>query len=405
MMFRSIIFFNMEAQQFIKFIAKWFEVLFQDVKSRIDRGELTITGEYSFPDFLRVAESQHHYIIELTGATNIVDLAAYRIQQPKKTEKVGNVASLLNPGHKVEGVSSALINITGEDNVFMNLTFSTAFDQEKFERKINVSLNKSNIQADFDAKTLIFVSEDANKLVFRNIDLVRAEGFELFFKRISTAIVVKKTIGEAQLQHWLMEKSQEMMAQSKDILGINTSYSVSEEGFAVQLLSLTQQDVNENIIDCFIQANANFFAKALGYKSAISQEQLKIINNDGLRGDYLKPDFLMVREDGGCDILDLKKALIQPVTVGKNTRLRYSAYVAELIGQLSGYRRYFAAIENKNWVEQNLGIKVGDDFRLVGIVGNHNNFIREQVDLAHESYQDYITILSYSEVVNLLRKV
>ncbi|MDO9229977.1 MAG: hypothetical protein Q7U03_10485 [Syntrophales bacterium] len=251
------------------------------------------------------------------------------------------------------------------------------------------------------------VTETADKLVLRDIDIVRSQGPEIYFRRISTVLVLRKTIGEEELRAWLSEKAQYMfMAQVfADVLGINIDYSVSEEGFAVQLLSLSQQDVCEPTIDTFIRENASFFAKALGYRDAISQQQLQIINTEGLTGEYLQPDYLMLREDGGYDILDLKKALMsRQTTVGTQNRIRFSAYVAELIGQLEGYRRYFSLRENRDWVTSNLGINVSDNPRLIGIVGNHNNFERDQVDLAMGAYRDNISILSYAEIVNLLRK-
>lgn len=111
----------------------------------------------------------------------------------------------------------------------------------------------------------------------------------------------------------------------------------------------------------------------------------------------------MERHDGGYDILDLKKALIPKVTIGKMNRLRFSSYVRELIAQLDGYRRYFSSPENANWVKDQ-GITVNDNLRLIGIVGNHNNFERDRVDLAIGAHRNDFQIISYSEIINLLRK-
>jgi hypothetical protein len=190
-----------------------------------------------------------------------------------------------------------------------------------------------------------------------------------------------------------------------DILGLNVNYSVSKENFAIQLLGLTQQQVSEKIIDDFIKKNANFFAEALGYEKAIAQQRLKIIDGIGLNGDYLQPDYLMLKKDGTYDILDLKKALTHQITVGSRNRLRFSSYVNELIGQLEGYRRYFASNKNREWVQANLGITIAENPRLMGVVGNHNNFIRSSVDLVSEAYKDEITIIGYPEIISLLRKL
>ena len=338
------------------------------------------------------------------GAQDITDPTLYKIRRPNVTEKVKNVASFLNPGHRVGNAATALIKMSAEENIFRNLTFSTQFSQTEFNKRINVPLNPAHIQAKFteEPETIIFVSQDADKLLFRDIDLVRTRGSEIFFKRITTIFVVKKTIAEKELGLWLLSNKFGGPL-PPDILGINTSYSVNKEGFAVQLLSLTQQDTGENVIDTFIQKNADFFASALGYQGVISQPKLRIIDSTGLEGEYLQPDYLMLRQDGTYDILDLKKSLIPNVTVGKRTRIRFSAYVDELVAQLAGYRRYFSLQKNREWASKNLNISVPKNPQLFGVVGNHNNFLREDVDLAQEQVQKDITVLSYSEIIDFLR--
>jgi hypothetical protein len=397
----------MNANEFIECTATWFEAWFRFIKTKISSHEINVTGEYSFPGILRVGESPHHYIAELTGAKNIENPDEYSIRRPTSTEGVRNTAAFINPGFPAEDNATRMISISSQDNIFMHLTFATPFAQEEFHRRINVPLNPAQLQASFDAEVPVVITETADKLVLRDIDIVRSQGPEIYFRRISTVLVLRKTIGEEELRAWLSEKARFMFMTQlfSDVLGINLYYSVSEEGFAVQLLSLSQQDVCESTIDTFIRENASFFAKALGYRDAISQQQLQIINAEGLTGEYLQPDYLMLREDDGYDILDLKKALMsRQTTVGTQNRIRFSAYVAELIGQLEGYRRYFSLRENRDWVMSNLGINVSDNPRLIGIVGNHNNFERDQVDLAMGAYRDNISILSYAEIVNLLRK-
>ncbi len=398
----------MKSRQLIKVASRWFEDWFKYIKGSIEYGQISINGEYSFPGVLRVGESNAHYVIELTGAQDIGNTQEYHIRVPSGTEKIANATSFLNPGPRTNGATSALMVITSRDNIFSHLVFATRFDREKFEQHINVPIVGPRIQADadFDADVPLMIAGTADKLLFRDIDLIRSDGPQIFFRRISTIIVLKKTISERQLVDWLNGKSQFMlgMPERPDILGLNLDYSVSKEGFAVQLLSLANQDVTERIIDSFIQHNKSFFAQALGYIKAFSQPECKIINSDGLEGEFLIPDFMMLRQDGGCDILDLKKALIPSVTVGTRNRLRFNAYVAELVGQLEGYRRYFSSPENARWVTENLGITVADNPRLVGVVGNHNNFERDRVDLAIGPYRDNLSIISYSEVANLLRK-
>lgn len=395
----------MKPKNFITSISSWFETWLKSINSKIKDGTLKISGDFSFPSFLRVGESPHHYIAELSGATNIDSKNKYGIRIPLVTEKVRNTASFLNPGLKVSNNATGTFTVSASENSLVNLAFANRLDLDEFAKKINVTINSAQIQFP-KAEVPIIVSEHGDKLLLRDIDLIRTQELQIFFKRIPTAIIVRKNIDRDELFAWLNKIAQESIHRpiAPDILGLNLGYTSTEESFALSLLSLTQQSVNESIIDRFIQKNKSYFSKTLGYKDAISQPRLQIINSTGLSGEYLQPDYLMLREDGGYDILDLKKALIPSVTIGRQSRLRFSAYVTELIGQLEGYKRYFSLKENQAWAKKELGVNVSHDLRLLGIVGNHNNFLRQQVDLALTANKEHITILSYSEIINLLRK-
>jgi len=174
--------------------------------------------------------------------------------------------------------------------------------------------------------------------------------------------------------------------------------------FARELTSLTDQNVNERIIDRFIQAHSKHFSNALGYKKALSKVELKWMDGDSTDPKSSSPDYLMQRKDGYFDILDLKTSMLKynSLTRGGKSRCRFNAYVSELIAQLIGYERYFKRDKNSKWVYDTHGIKIQNP-RLIGIVGNYDNFIREDVDLALEQYKDNITILSYADLTNLLR--
>ncbi|MFH1298633.1 MAG: hypothetical protein ABII07_02300 [Patescibacteria group bacterium] len=398
----------METKIFISTITQWFESWFNDIHSKLKTGNLKIDGVFSFPSFLRVGESPHHYITELCGAKEIRQTEKYSINSPKSAEKVPNVASFLNPGFKVASNASSLISVNAIENSFVNLTLASQFSAEEFSKTFNIQLNSSTIKAGFDKAIPISVTKKANKLLLREIDLVRTDGLEIFFKRIFTALVVKKDIEYKQLIDWLdaLVSRSINTPMRPDIFGLNLGYGASDESFSINLLGLANQTTNEKVIDRFIADQKECFAISLGYKNAISQPTLKLIDSEGLdsEGKFLQPDYLMEKENGTYDIIDLKKALVPSVTVGKPTRLRFSAYVSELIGQLQGYRRYFELDKNSKWAKNNLGIRTDQNLRLIGIVGNHNNFSREKVDIAISPYKNYIKIYSYSDVIDLLKK-
>ena len=74
-----------------------------------------------------------------------------------------------------------------------------------------------------------------------------------------------------------------------------------------------------------------------------------------------------------------------------------------MIAQLEGYRRYFKLPTNAEWALRNNEVKVSNP-RVIGVVGNFENYSRPDVDLALEQYKDNITILSYPDIVALLHK-
>ena len=89
---------------------------------------------------------------------------------------------------------------------------------------------------------------------------------------------------------------------------------------------------------------------------------------------------------------------------GGFVRVRFNDYVSELISQLKDYERYFSYAENHNWSIVNKKIRIDPErLKLIGIVGNYNNFDRIQVNKALMAYDKRIAILSYNDLVNLMR--
>lgn len=173
-----------------------------------------------------------------------------------------------------------------------------------------------------------------------------------------------------------------------------------------ELKSLAYHKVDETAIDKFIQLISNQFANSLGYKSAKSNIRLEIQDSTSKSTEkkYLTPDFMMEREDGYYDILDLKLGLLNSdFAFGDWTNSYFSSYATKLVGQLNGYKRYFSDPENAKWTYEKHLIKVQNP-KLIGIAGNHNNFDRKIVDTALEGNIADFNLISYNELANLLRQ-
>jgi hypothetical protein len=401
---------------FINTVGDFFDTWLKSVALRINRGEIRIDEPYSYPTVLRVGKSPSHYIAELLGSTDIPPFHQnYKLRRPRSPEKCKSTTSFFNPGFEVGPGQKSCIQFADsvQCRAFVGFALCTEYDKALFEKKVNFSISDVIIMPP-DAEVPLSIPPSVNYILFSHTDLVRTDSFRVLFRTISTAFLVKRSSTQDELLNWLTRTALDpsvnipYMALSRqghpDILGLNVGFDASSEGFARQLASLSDQDIDEPVIDRFIQAHANQFAGALGCKRALSQVELQWIEREPDDPKVSKPDYLLEREDGYFDILDLKRAALRyKLTVGKKARLRFSSYVGELIAQLKGYERFFRSAANRKWAMDNYGVKVRSP-RLIGVVGNYDSFVRENIDLALEQYKDSVVILSYQEIVHLLRK-
>lgn len=412
----------MNSKQFIKIISNLFNEWLNTINEFIKKRELTISGEYSFNHVLRVAESPTHFICELCGSKKYKPNELISVNVSSNPEKYSNgttsyfwsrvtnknqVNILIkidssSKGSSFSGISLGLISSKTDFNIIVN--------------KIKLPVLKTKLFGNSEKFDIpFFIQPEADYILFNNIELLETDGISIFYRIIPTAIIIKKPVDENELINQF-EKffiiNYQSSKYTKRLIGLNTNYNSTIEHFANELLSLSNQNIKETVIDSFIQKHSDFFVKSLGYKNALSQKILKWIernNNDPVTSI---PDYLMEREDGFYDILDLKTGAIKYKSItkskknfnSKKSRIRFVEYVNELISQLNDYKRYFSFEKNRDYAYNNFGVKV-KDIKLIGIIGNYNNFDREEVDISLQIYKDDISILSYYEIRNLLRKI
>jgi hypothetical protein len=399
---------HMDAAEALGIVKQHFERWLTHVAMNVSAGEIRLGFPYSFPSMIRMAESPHHYIAELCGATAqglghpVVLCAATGVQ------RVPSATAFLNPGFYNDtdeaGPAALTVNISGM--LVRRVTLCTPFDREAFENKVNFRISPTQVIPE-NCRTPIVVRPEVGALLLRSVDIVRSDSFRLLFRSISTAVVIGKKMTSAHLAGYLWNTCMNCLHDdaSKDIIGLNSGFDASCGTFARELASLAAQDVGEALLDGFIQAHAGLFARALGYRKALSQVRLAWVERDEDDPQASIPDYAMEREDGFFDILDLKRALLRcrSVTVGSKPRLRLNAYVSELVAQLAGYERYFRKPANAAWALKEYGIRVKSP-RLVGVVGSYDSFDRGSVDTALEPYRRNIVVLSYADVVSLLKR-
>lgn len=401
----------MRIDKLIKSTIDIFEKWLNEVQSDFKKGALIsiVPGyKYSFPNEVIIAESPTHYVIELSGSQNIFQNNSIKLKSTSKIIKVINTTSYINAGFPVKNIEQGTISINFSGNTLIGARVSTDYDKKLFQNKINIKRHGAELKSSskLNAQIPISISPTADKLILYDVDSIRADKFRLFYRYISTAIVIKKRTSLTNYKNWLNSNIRELGFQKEPhFLGLNLYNDTTQTPFARKLLSLAYESVSEQEIDNFIEKHNQEFAKALGYQNALSKTKLKLIDKKGWTKSELIPDYLMQKADNKhYDILDLKKGLLKykKLTRGEKSRSRFNSYLNELAGQLYGYDRYFKSETNQNWAKKEKGICV-DNPLLIGIVGNHNNFLREEIDMALEQYKDNLIILSYNELFNLLR--
>jgi hypothetical protein len=407
----------MNSKNFIRTIRDLIIEWLNNINQLISNGDITISGDYSYNHILRVAESSTHFICELCGSKNYEPNQVISIKAPNKPEKLsGNTTSYFWSKSDDSNQEDTAIRITSKENVFSGLALgliTTKADFDSITKTIKLPIRKAKIIANTDKfKIPIVIAPEADYLLFNDIELFETNGICVHYKIMPSVFVIRKPVDENELQksfEYLTRSNLQFVRFSNNIVGINTGLNSSVEHFADQLFSLSTQNTKEAIIDSFIQEHANYFAKALGYKSTLSQKKLKWVRRKGNDPDVSIPDFLMEREDGYYDILDIKtgatkyKSITKSRRSGKNgkVRMRFIDYASELIAQLKDYERYFSFEDNIKYAYETYGIKI-KDLKLIGIIGNFNNFDRDEVDNSLD--KENVLVFSYYDISDLLKK-
>jgi hypothetical protein len=385
----------------------------------IRQGILTFSGPYSFNNVLHIAESPSHYICELMGAKQYKPSESISLACPDKPSRIKNTNSYFIPFSKQDD-ASATCRISANDNMLSGLRITTDYDFDLVKEKINVYL-PDNLINKKEADTPLLITSSIKTLILNDITLIKTDSLRLIYRYIPTAIIINKLTASSDYREWLQTKLNGSLSISIPgcqglspafIIGINMRLDSEVEEFSRQLLSLSTQQILETRIDSFLQGNKWLFARCLGYIDCIVKPTLKwVVRKEGDPRESA-PDYLMKNPTGTYDILDLKTGAIKylSLTKGKRTknggfvRIRFNDYVSELISQLKDYERYFSYAENRRWALENRKILIEpEELKLIGVVGNYNNFDDIRVSKALAAYDKKITILSYNDLVSLMR--
>ena len=403
----------MEINDFAEILRQLFEERLNLLNDLIYKKILRIDSIYSFNNLLRCAETPTHFIGELLGAKKFksTDRIPVNFLQGK-SEKISSTNSYFMPFSK--DISQPVINMCAVGNTLQSLLLITNDDYltlQKLQFPIpSAKINRNN--GDYPLN----ITDNVDLLILKDMTLINILGFFYSYRYIPFALITKKNVTEQSIKNRInidLQLDITSLIQNLSlnyITGINYCYSEPNIYISSQLISFSNQIIREPSIDKYIEEHKSVFANALGYKDAL-KILFKWIESSIDEPNEGKPDFVLVKKDNTFDILDLKTGAIKlksltkgkKIKKGQKIRIRFVDYVNELISQLEGYKSYFKHKKNIQFIKNNYGLDVDlDNMKLIGIVGNQNNFDTSQVDSALIPYKDYIKIISYYDLANMV---
>lgn len=381
------------------FFQDWLNWLHQNFQN----GNMKITGTYSFANIVQIAQSPTHFIVELQGAKKYYPNQKINLEILKKSREVASTTSYFTSGDEITDTTKPTVDFGVEKSSWSGGYIANNFDADLFAKKFGFATPHTGLHI-FDAEIPIQIRPEANFIAFNNIDFIRSTGPRIWFRTVVSAFVIQKSVSRKAFINWLLEECNSNL-RNRWAVGMTVGVDSSTQQFAKQLLSLSNQNVKEASLDKFIQKHAEHFASVLDYKQLLSQKTLKWIDRQDFDPVESRPDYLMERDDGYFDILDLKTGCtkLQSLTKGGQARIRFTDYVDELIAQLVTYERYFDSQENREWAYRELGIRT-KDITLIGVVGNQNNLVRNEVDVVLQRYKNKLFVLSYNDILSIARQ-
>ncbi|WP_149207884.1 hypothetical protein [Flavobacterium johnsoniae] len=363
-------------------------------------------NSFGFGNYILINRLENHFAIEIYGFQEITNNPKFIIEdKPNKY----NLNFFLNGGKyypQYDGLKSIVDgkNANNHQTVysFSDLLLSVASANDLIDVLFEDTKLYKNKLIKEECDLPFHFSNECTNIFFNNISIISQINGFYSFRRHSTTLIVNSSITEKDFT-CLLNKVFDCsnFDIEKPLNGCKHKFQLISE-----LKSLAYYKVDETAIDKFIQLISNQFATSLGYKSAKSNIRLEIQDNSSKSTEkqYLTPDYMMEREDGFYDILDLKLGLLNSdFAFGDWTNSYFSNYATKLVGQLNGYKRYFSDPENAKWAYQQYSIQV-ENPKLIGIAGNHNNFDRKIVDRVLEGNVDDFNLISYNELADLLKQ-
>lgn len=166
----------------------------------------------------------------------------------------------------------------------------------------------------------------------------------------------------------------------------------------IELISL--EETSETDITTFLSEHPQILQYAFGINKL--HPQILLEWQYATENSSLKPDFMLQRMDGYCDIMEFKMPHIKGACmVGKNERRQPSYLIDSAVAQINMYSEWCSQKVNVNWLEEKYGIKVLNPVKYL-IIGHSDDFeaedrrkLREERNIIIYTYDEFIEMARY----------
>lgn len=356
-----------------------------------------------FPNIALFTETEHHYLVELLGASH--GFFEFRV---KKHEQASTEQYISQFDVDTEESEPAL-KLDGRRHQMRKMCVSHDLDIKALKKRFrHIDLFPSKLFRQNSKGNLLAFGDKFESCSMDNCLLVNNQNNLYRCKHILHLDIVDKGISKSEYRRFLDEvTNQNADAESRRVSSVHT-VSARERKTIVsgQLQSLYLfPGLRETTIGDFINEHREIVREAFDAESVEYEKRLEWVDkNTKLDREYIRPDILLERSDGYYDIIDLKTAFLQKrsITTGESRNRKFLSRVEKGASQLAQYEYYFESAKNRDFAKEEHGIEI-DSPRKILIVGSYDNASKSEVREAMRRY-NRIEIIDYDTLVTLFLK-
>ncbi len=384
--------------EFVRSSARAWNSYFNNVSEQIKTGKTDIGNRRAlFPTMLLCTKTDNYYIAELLGSSETFSsLVVKRHVEP-------NINRYFNLFDVSEDRGFTFKLDHGEKTGLKDLILADRIDDEKVRSRFPFVQFQGNtvltsVRGD---QVPIFFGRNHGSAYFVECKLINTLDSAIRVKTILYAIVVNKGFTKQRY----IDTLNSTLSDGSKVLGITAvnSEEAKRQIVAAQFSNIyLTNKLRETTIGEFLKAHPEILNMSLSTRRFITEPHLPWVEKGAGNGDgAINPDLLVERDDGFCDIYDLKTALLNKASLTKGTRSRrrFIDYVQEGISQLANYKEYFEFEKNRAVAFQKYAVKVSNP-NLVLVVGSYENVNPNEIAEASRLLQNF-AIIDYDTLMQL----